>query len=83
MKFLPDPVQILIKHCLTGIDGETYDIARVIGIAGVIFYMVMTVYNVAHEHVKFDYVNWGIGFASVISSMGVAIKLKENQEPKA
>ena len=82
MKFIPLPIETMIKHILTGIDGESYDVARVMGVLGVVFYMSMTAYNVIWMKHPFDYVNWGIGFGSVIGSMGVAIKLKENTEPK-
>lgn len=82
MTILPEYVKTMIKHVLTGIDGESYDVARVMGVVGVMFFMAMTAYNVVVLKHSFDYVNWGLGFGSVIGSMGVAIKLKEKTEPQ-
>jgi hypothetical protein len=79
---LPPYITITIKHILTGIDGESYDVARVMGVAGVLFFMGMTCWNVMYKGMPFDYVNWGIGFGSVMGSMGIAIKLKEKTEPQ-
>ena len=57
IKYVPDCVQTCIKHILTGIDGESYDIAKVCGALGVLFFMGMTAYVVVFKNQPFDYVN--------------------------
>jgi hypothetical protein len=79
---IPDIVKTVFVHISTGIDGESFDIARIMGIVGVLFFMAMTVWNCLYKGQTFDYVNWGIGFGSVMGSMGIAIKLKEKTEPQ-
>jgi len=78
---LPKLLDTLIKHCLTGIDGQTYDLARVSWFFGSIFYLAMTAWNVLHKGLPFDYINWSIGFGTIMGAAGVTIKLKQDTEP--
>lgn len=83
MMYIPLPILTLIKHCLTCVDGESYDIAKVCWVVGTFFFMGMTAVNIFVRQQPFDYVNWALGFSSIMAASSVAIKLKENSEPKA
>jgi hypothetical protein len=77
-------LKMLVKHCLTGKDGETYDPARVVGypaaLAGVTVFLFNSVYVVVHTK-AFDPQAFGLGFGGVMAGVaavagGVAWKSK-------
>ena len=70
----------MVKDILTGIDNETYDHGRVLGVLSYIFYYCYAFANLWQGH------PWAaIDFASGISAMAVAfgihLKLKSGTEP--
>jgi len=70
-----------ITDILTGLDGQTFAIVRVLGFALVVLFMLLEV--VAFFTGKpFDGQAYGIGSGLVIGAMGAAIKLTESSEPK-
>jgi hypothetical protein len=75
-------LKTVIQHCLTCIDGESYDIARVCWALGALFYIAFTAFEVFVMKKSFDPVNWSIGFGTIMAAASVSIKLKENSEPK-
>lgn len=85
MKFaLPTSVKEFIKDILTGIDGESYDVARVMWVLGVLFFLGMTAYSVHQDSTHhFDYVQFGTGFGLIMGASAGAIKWKESTEPVA
>jgi len=79
----------ILKHMLTGIDGETFDPARVIGYgaatAGVGVFLFNSVWMTLHAH-AFDPQAYGLGFAGVctgIMAVGVGVGVKAKTEPQA
>ena len=68
------------KHCLTEKDGESYDIARVLWAIGTLIFFGLSIYTVIQAPASFNYVNWGIAFASVLAAGSAGIKLKESTE---
>lgn len=70
----------IIKDCLTGKDGQTYDPARVYLAAGVASFLALAFYTVFKTH-TFDYQSFGIGFGAVLAAGGLGIKLKSHTEP--
>lgn len=78
----------LLVHMLTGLDGVTFDPARVIGygssVAGVAAFLFNSVWAVVHIG-TFDAQAYGIGFGGVcagIMAVGIGVGAKANTEPK-
>ena len=70
-----------IKHALTGVDNNTYDIARIVLLIGIL----VLCFNVTWVCVltnAFDVQSYGIGFGALCAGVGGLLKLKENTEPK-
>lgn len=73
-------IQKLLKHCLTGIDGESYDIARVLLLMGGIAFILYSGYHVWRNG-TFDFQAYGIGLGSIIGGGSAGIGLKAKTEP--
>ena len=78
----------MLKQMATGVDGETFDPARVIGygaaVAGVGVFLFNSVWAVTHANV-FDPQTYGIGFGAVcagIMAIGIGVSVKAATEPK-
>jgi hypothetical protein len=72
----------MVKDILTGIDGQSYAIVKVLGFAVVALFMLIEI--VAFFTGKpFDALAYGAGAGAAIAAMGVAIKLSEKSEPAA
>lgn len=72
----------IIKHMLTGIDGETFDPARVMWIVGLVTALAFTgyeVYNTKH----FNIADFCLAYGGLLAAGAGAVKLKESTEPKA
>jgi hypothetical protein len=72
----------VVKHILTGIDGETYDPSRVLWTIGVLFFLVCETITVYRSGV-FDLVNYSIAFSTLLAGGAVGVKIKETTEPPA
>ena len=70
----------LLQHCLTGIDGKTYDPARVYLFAAVIVFLSLACYAVIFNH-PFEYQSFGIGFGALLAGGGLGISFKAKTEP--
>lgn len=77
----------MIKQLFTGIDGETFDPARVIGygsaIAVVIAFLFNSIYSVMHAG-TFDAQAYGVGAGGVLAgimAVGVGVGAKAKTEP--
>jgi uncharacterized membrane protein len=71
-----------LRDILTGIDGVSFAIIKVLGFLVVAVFMALEI--IAFFTGKpFDGYAYGIGAAAAIAAMGAAIKLTENSEPKA
>lgn len=72
----------LVKHCLTGKDGETYDPARVYGALAVLQFFVLSAYAVIAKGQAWDPQAYGIGFGAVLAGFGLAVQWKSKTEPE-
>jgi hypothetical protein len=75
----------LLKQLLTGLDGQTYDFARILGLLGGVAFIIMgfkSCWTATDVH-PFDFQGFGIGFGSMAAGIGTLLKLKEASEPKA
>ena len=70
----------VVKHCLTEKDGESFDIVKVLGAFGLLIYFGLSVYTVILNPSSFNYMNWGIGFGTVIGAIAGGTKIKESNE---
>lgn len=82
-------MRILLRDLFTGIDGVTFDPARVIGYgscaAGVGTFLFNSVWSVVHTG-AFDPQAYGVGFGAVcagIMAIGIGVGAKANTEPKS
>lgn len=79
----------MMKQMFTGIDGKTFDPARVIGygaaVAGVGVFLFDSIWAVTHSH-AFDPQSYGMGFGAVcagIMAIGIGVGAKAATEPQA
>lgn len=70
----------LLKDLLTGIDGESYDIGRVLWFCCGIAFILFTGYDVYHGG-HFDPNNFGIGSGAILGGGGAGVGLKAKTEP--
>jgi len=70
----------IIKDCLTGIDGETYDPARIYGALAVNVFFFNSMYAL-YKGQTWDPVNYGTGFGLLLAAFGAAVALKSKTEP--
>lgn len=73
----------LMKDMSTGIDGESFDFVRVLGMLTIVVALGLSVYVVVWKTQTWDIQTFGLGIGLVFASVAGALKLKESTEPKA
>jgi hypothetical protein len=73
-------IQALIKDCLTGKDGESYDVGRLLWILGVLAFIGLSIYSLCNKG-TFDPMNWGTGYGAILGGGGAGIGMKSKTEP--
>lgn len=73
-------MKIFLKHCLTGKDNQTFDVARVLLAVGSMAFVVYTGWTVFHTGV-FDAQSYGTGFGLAMGGGGASIWAKAKTEP--
>ena len=71
----------VLKDSTTGIDGKTFAVAKVAGLAIVFVFLGLAIAAFITGK-PFDMTAFGIGSGAVVAAMGAAIKLTETSEPK-
>lgn len=74
-------LKMVMKHIMTGIDGETYDIARISGGFGVVVHCALSAVHL-YLHSVFDPLAFGTGLAAIVAATGAAVKFKLDGEPR-
>lgn len=74
-------IQRFVKDCLTGIDGESFDIGRVLWALAFMIGMVLEIYSTI-EGKQFDLQAFGIGVGALLLAGGGALKIKSSTEPQ-
>lgn len=85
MRFIVSAIQWVLKvidHTLTGIDGETYDPARICMALGINVFMFLELYNTVILEHAFNAQDFGIGFGAILAAGGAAIGFKSKTEPQ-
>jgi hypothetical protein len=72
----------VIKHCMTGPDGITYDPARVYLAGAVGTFLAGAIVAIWKTH-ALDFQAFGIGFGALLAGGGLGINLKSKTEPSA
>jgi len=72
----------IIKDILTGIDGQSFVLVKVLGLAVVVVFMALEIAAFVYGK-PFDATAYGLGAGAAIAAMGAAIKLSEKSEPSA
>jgi len=73
-------IQKVIHDCLTGVDGSTYDPARVYGAMAVNVFLLCSMIAVFRNQV-WNPVEYGTGFAALLAGFGAAVAFKAKTEP--
>jgi hypothetical protein len=71
----------VIQDILTGINGESYALVKVVGFVIVLVFLGLEIAAFIFGR-DFDESGYGIGAGLVISALGTAIKLTETSEPQ-
>lgn len=74
-------IKKFIMHMLTGIDGETYAVSRVLWVLGALVFLGLTIFVVIHTG-TFNFTEFGLALASILGGGGAGVKLTETTEPK-
>lgn len=75
-------IREVIKHSLTGIDGETYDIGRVSWVLTTAIIIIVQVgYMITHPSATLDILNFGTAISANVAAHGAAVGLKSKTEP--
>jgi hypothetical protein len=69
-----------IKDLSTGIDGESYDVGRVLLVVGALAFIGLSVYAVGKTG-SFDPLNWGGGYGGLLAGGGAGLGMKSKTEP--
>lgn len=72
----------IIRHLLTGADNTTHDFVRWLGMFGGLTALGLQVYVVVVKGSPFDMQSFGIGLGALLASVGAALGLKKDTEPK-
>ena len=70
----------LLNDILTGLDGETYDIGKVLWVLGVLVYLFLSIAALFKGQL-WSPGQYGLGLGAVLAGGGAAMKLKIGTEP--
>jgi hypothetical protein len=71
-----------LKHIITGADNQTVDVARVLWIVGVLYFIGCTGYEVFKSG-HFDMANFALSYSGLLTAGAAGVKIKESTEPPA
>jgi len=70
-------------HILTGIDGESFDVGRVLWVLGVLAFVGYAGYDLIVNKQPFNPQNYGIGLGGALAGGGLGIGMKAKTEPQS
>lgn len=71
----------VIKDLFTSLDGESFDIGRVLWAFGVITFLCLSAYTVIWQGKAFAMQDFGIGIGATLAAGGAALGFKAKTEP--
>lgn len=71
----------LLRDCFTGVDGQTWDIGRILWAKGVVVFLWLATYTVVCQKKPFDLTSFGVGLGAVLAAGGAALGMKARTEP--
>lgn len=72
-----DKVKKIIKDWFTEVDGETFDIVRMLAVVSIITGISLAVVAVMVKGQEFNYQDYGLGTAALFAGVGVALGMKK------
>ena len=75
-------VRHLLRTAFTGKDNDSYDLVKILTAIISLTYVGLSSYTAIHLG-TFSMVDFGIGYGTILSGSGLAIKLKEDSEPES
>jgi len=76
-----DKLSKILGDLFTGPDGKTHDPARWLWILGIVAFVAFAGFEV-YKSGKFDMLNFGIAYGTLLGSGAAGVKIKETTEPK-
>jgi hypothetical protein len=73
-------IKKVIRDCLTGVDGVTYDPARVYGALAILVFLGNSMYAI-YLGQPWGAIDFGTGFGLVMAGFGAAVAMKAQTEP--
>ena len=70
------------KDLFTGLDGSTYDPARVYGGLAVVGFLALSTVAIIFHHQSWNAQDYGIGFGALLTGFGLGVMAKAKTEPK-
>lgn len=77
-----DKIKTFLRNCLTGIDNNTFDIARVLWVLTCVAFLVLEFVHVIINKQPFSGVDFGGGAAGVLGGGGLGVAVKKDTEPQ-
>jgi hypothetical protein len=71
----------ILRQILTGKDNETHEVIRWLTVLSVILGHALLIYDVVYRGKPFNLQEYGVGVGALFVAAGVALRLKENDEP--
>lgn len=68
--------------CLTGIDGQSFDLGRVLWVLAFLVGIALEIYCTVIERTNFDLQQYGIGVGALLVAGGASLNLKAKTEPQ-
>lgn len=70
------------RDLFTGIDGKTYDPARVYGGIAVVGFMLLSIIATIYHKQPFNAQDYGLGFGLLLTGFGIGVMAKAKTEPQ-
>lgn len=74
-------IKKVVHDCLTGIDGVSYDPARIYGAMAVNVFFALALVDVLGNGQPFNAQSYGVGFGVLLAGFGLGVQLKKSTEP--
>jgi hypothetical protein len=70
----------VVNDIVTEKDGISFDNTKILASIGTLIFFGLTIFTVIKDPHTFNYVNWGIAFASILGATAAGVKIKADTE---